>query len=353
MRGGTVEPHWMAGGSSFWYVDPDDEDVAYEVDPRRNTVERLSDPAAAEEASETARLVRGSRYSGAPEVYELPSPDGRWWLLEKDGWGHLYLYDLRGKLIRRLTGGEWPVLHVAGVDEAAGWVYFTGHAEPRILDTHLYRVSLEGGPIQRLTEAEGEHQVVLSPSRAFFLDTHSTPARPPAVELRAADGTLLRTLSKASIEELLALGWTPPEPVQVKAADGETDLYGLLVKPWDFDPVKKYPVVEYLYGGPQTVWTPRTFLYRRTMRIQALAQCGFVVFFLDGHGTPERGKAFQDAVHRNFGRYEVPEHVAALRRAEKPFDLLVLPGQAHRFDERGLRYFLDAERRYFEEHLKP
>ncbi len=239
------------------------------------------------------------------------------WMSERDGWNHLYLYDLDGNLIRRLTEGSFPVVTVVGVDEESGWVYFTAHGDQQQpYDTDLYRVNLEGKRLTRLTEAPGQHKIEMAPSGEFFLDTHSSPDRAPAVELRRVDGKLLQTLSRANIDALKVLKWRPPEEFVVKAADGKTDLYGVLYKPYNFDPEKKYPVIESIYAGPQVTVVPRTFIGWPLP--QGVAQLGFIVFSVDGRGTPGRGKAFQDVVYGNFGRNEVPDHVAALKQlAEK------------------------------------
>ncbi len=242
------------------------------------------------------------------------------WKSERSGWAHLYLYDLSGSLIRQLTRGSFPVLQVVAVDEKDGWVYFTAHAEERLYDTHLYRVSLGGDGFGRLTEAVGQHAALFSPSRDYFVDVHSSHERPPSSELRRADGTRVLTLSEANIDALEELRWSPPEEFVVKAADGETDLYGIMYKPYDFDQGKKYPVIDNIYGGPQMTWVTRTFSTRayggiiKGTMAQALAQLGFVVITLDGRGTPERGKAFQDIVYGNIGRNEIPDHVAALKQ---------------------------------------
>ena len=251
-------------------------------------------------------------------------PDGQKfiWLSERDGWRHLYLYDLDGTLIRRLTEGAFPAVRVVAVDEKDGWVYFTAHGDQqRPYDTHLYRVTLEGKGFSRLTEATGQHDtrrntIRFSPSKKYFLETHSTVARPPVVELRRADGTLLQTLSRSNIDALRELKWKPPEEFVIKAADGNTDLWGVLFKPYDFDPNKKYPVIEVIYGGPQVSQAPKTFThYHFYLRLPpALAQLGFITFIVDGRGTPERGKAFQDVVYGNLGRHEIPDHVAALKQ---------------------------------------
>ena len=268
-------------------------------------------------------VIRPTYFRDWMQLFTLLEDGNRFiWMSERDGWNHLYLYDLEGNLIRRLTEGPFPVLRprrgkgVVAVDEKAGWVYFTALAEQRLYDGHLYRVNLEGKGFTRLTEATGWHTIQFAPSKEFFLDTHSTVDRPPAVELRRADGTLLQTLSKANIDALKELKWSPPEEFMVKAPDGKTDLYGVLYKPYDFDPNKKYPVIDHIYAGPQRTNVPRTFIHWPVP--QALAQLGFIVFMVDARGTPGRGKEFQDVVYGNFGRHEIPDHVAAVEQlAEK------------------------------------
>jgi dipeptidyl aminopeptidase/acylaminoacyl peptidase len=247
-------------------------------------------------------------------------PDGNrfLWLSERDGWRHLYLYDVDGTLVRQLTPGAFPVIEVVTVDEKSGWVYFTAHGDPqRLYDTHLYRVDLDGKRLTQLTEATGQHEIQFAPSKLFFLDRHSTVTRAPVVELKSADGTLLQTLSKASTDALVReLKWRSPEEFVVKAADGNTDLHGVLYKPYDFDPKKKYPVIDVIYGGPQSSVAPKSFTDYPAYYVQApaLSQLGFIAFIVDGRGTPERSKEFQDVIYGNIGRYEIPDHVSALRQ---------------------------------------
>lgn len=260
----------------------------------------------------------------------LPDGEAFLWLSERDGWRHLYLYDLEGNLLRRLTEGAFPVERVVAVDGEAGWVYFTARGDrSRPYDVHLYRVGLDGRGFRRLTNAPGQREVRFAPSKAYFLDAHSSLDRAPAVDLRRADGTLVRTLTRANIDRLEAkLDWRPPEPFVVAAADGVTDLHGVIYKPHDFDPSRKYPVIELIYGGPHVIFSQRAFIggyWAGTdyygVHAQALAQLGFVIFTVDGRGTPGRGKRFQDVAYRGIGRHEVPEHLAVLRRlaAERPY----------------------------------
>ncbi len=257
-------------------------------------------------------------------------PDGKrfLWMSEKDGWNYLYLYDLKGNLIRRLNEDNFPVVHAEAVDEKNGWVYFTGHGDQKQpYDTQLYRVNLEGKQLGRLTEGPGLHgadwnRIQFAPSKEFFLDTHSSVDQPPVVELRRADGTLIQTLAKADIGALKELKWKPPEEFVVKAEDEKTDLYGVLYKPYDFDPNKKYPVIDVIYAGPYTSVVTHDFIpWGESNSAIALAQLGFVTFVVDGRGTPERGKAFQDVVYGNFGRSEIPDHLATLKQlaASRPY----------------------------------
>ena len=252
------------------------------------------------------------RGQGAKTFTLLKNSDQFIWISERDGWYHLYLYDMNGKLIRRLTKGSFPVMEVVAVDEERGWVYFTARAEKRLYDTHLYRINLEGNNFTRLTEGTGQHEIVFAPSTEFFLDTHSNVDRPPAVELRRADDTLLQVLSKAKIDALVnELKWEPPEEFVVKAADGTTDLYGVLFKPYDFDPEKKYPVIDQIYGALSVV--PHRFAGGRWAR--AFAQLGFIVFIVDNRGTDGRGRDFFGRTgFEQLGRHEIPDHVATLKQ---------------------------------------
>lgn len=199
-------------------------------------------------------------------------------------------------------------------------MYFTANGDPqRPYDTHLYRVTPEGKEFTRLTEAPGQHSLVFTPSNKFYLDTHSNLDRPPVIELRKADGTLLQVLSKANIDSLTALNWQPPEEFKAKAADGVTDLYGVLYKPLDYDPGRKYPVIETIYGAPYFTTVGREFSRGHSM--QHMAESGFIVFAVDARGTPERGKRFLDVVYKNWGKHEIADHVTVLKQlaAERPY----------------------------------
>ncbi|WP_411340206.1 DPP IV N-terminal domain-containing protein [Sphingopyxis sp. J-6] len=263
---------------------------------------------------------------GRPGCTLLPDRGGFLWESEADGWNHLYYYDMDGGLQRRLTDGDWPVLDVLGVDAQGGHVYFTAHHDPaRPYDVHFCRVPLDGGAVERLTPEAGVHEIQLAPDFGSFVATRSLPDMAPQSEVRRSDGTLLHRFDPADISGLEKLGWTPPEQFSVKAADGETDIWGVVFKPANFDPDVRYPVIEWIYGGPQIVNTPHYFYAPAGSPIYAvnpaLTQLGYVVVVLDARGTPERSKAFQQTSYREWRRHVGNDHAAALKAlaAERPW----------------------------------
>ncbi len=245
------------------------------------------------------------------------TPDGKHllWTSERDGWKHLYQYDLKGNLVAQLTRGAWPVCDVVRV--MGNDVYFTAHSNPgRPYDVHLCRVALGGGEMQVLTDGDGKHSCTIAPDGKTFLDTRSTPSTPPITALRTIDGNLLNAeVLKADISKLQQVGFEVPEQFSVKAADGKTDLWGVIYKPYDFDPSKKYPVIEYIYGGPQVVLTEHGFTTAMSMARLGLqmAQYGYVVVTLDARGTPGRSKAFHDVCYGTFAGTMTADHAAAIR----------------------------------------
>lgn len=245
-----------------------------------------------------------------------PTPDGKGllWLSERDGWRHVYLYDLGGRLVRQVTRGEFPVHEVAAVVGDA--VYVLASAEPDApYEQLLYRGSLRGGPLQRRSPGAGMHRVSFAPSGAYHVDAWSSRTQPRLRELVATDaGTRLR-LTTADTTALAALGHTAPEPFTAVAADGRTPLHGVLYKPRDFDARRRHAVVVYIYAGPFTTVVPWSFVGNSmSLTSAALAQMGLVVLMLDPRGGPGRSKAFQDANYGRIGQTEIPDHVTALRQ---------------------------------------
>jgi dipeptidyl aminopeptidase/acylaminoacyl peptidase len=254
-------------------------------------------------------------------VHYLEETDEIIWSSERDGWCHLYLYDWKSSQLKnRITEGDWVVRGIERVDEQARQAYFFASGREQGRDPylrHLYRINFDGTGLLLLTPGHGEHSVTFSPCGRYIVDTYSRVDFAPVTELRrASDGQLICELEKADIELLLAEGWKWPEPFQAKARDGKTDIYGVLFRPMNFDPSKKYPVVECIYSGPQSFSTPKGF--RAYYNAQCVAELGFLVVMVDGLGMGGRSKAFHDYSYKNLGDGGLPDHIAAMRQlAEK------------------------------------
>ena len=239
------------------------------------------------------------------------------WMSERDGWRHVYLYDYSGRLIRQVTRGAFPVHRVVGVEARSGNVFVLASADTSApYDQLLYRTTLTGSELKRLSPAPGMHRIYLSPSAKFYVDAHSTRTQPQVWEVAAVDRPTRFRIASADASALAALRYTPPESLTVFAADGVTPLHGVLYKPRDFDPRKRYPVIDYIYGGPFLAVVPWSYTGNPVSReAGGMAQMGFIVMLLDARGMPGRSKAFQDVNYGRVGQTEIPDHVAALRQA--------------------------------------
>jgi dipeptidyl aminopeptidase/acylaminoacyl peptidase len=307
--GGTfADVRWAPDGSSVAFV-------SSTRDHKRATL-RIADAASG--------AVRDVLLETEPTFVEtggnwryLPASQEVVWYSQRDDWGHLYLVDAgTGEVKNRITGGEWNVREVLEVDEEERTVTFVGNGrepgDPYF--RYLYRVGLDGGDIRLLTPDSADHRVELSPDGRLFVDTWSTPTTPPVSVLRDRDGRVVTRLEAADISRLEEAGWQPPLPFTVKARDGETDLYGLLFRPTDLDPDRRYPVVNYVYPGPQS-GSIRTRSFAAARRDhQALAELGFVVVALDAMGTPHRSKTFHEFYYGNMGDNGLPDQIAAIRQ---------------------------------------
>ncbi|HET7618313.1 MAG TPA: DPP IV N-terminal domain-containing protein [Vicinamibacterales bacterium] len=244
------------------------------------------------------------------------------WFSERDNWGQLYLYDLQtGKLKHQITTGEGNVTQVLRVDEPTRTIDFQAVGKEAGRDpyfTHFYRIGFDGRNQQLLTPENANHEIALADSGKYFVDSYSTPDTPPVTVLRDADGKQILQLEKADISKLLATGWKPPTPITVKARDGKTDLYGLMFKPTNLDPSRKYPIVNHIYPGPQTGSVGSRSFSAARGDAQALAELGFVVVEIDGMGTPWRSKKFHEAYYGNMGDNTLPDQVGGMKQlAEK------------------------------------
>jgi dipeptidyl aminopeptidase/acylaminoacyl peptidase len=247
----------------------------------------------------------------------LPRSNEAIWFSQKDNWGHLYLHDLQtGKLKHAITSGEGNVTQLLRVDETNRMLYFQGVGRERGRDPyfrHFYRVSMDGAPAQLLTPEDGDHDISVSPSGKYFVDNYGKPDVPTVSVLRDESGKVVLPLEKMDISRLLAVGWKPPMPITVKDRGGVGDLYGLLYRPTNFDPTKKYPIVNRIYPGPQTGSVGSRQFSPARADSQALAELGFIVVEIDGMGTPWRSKRFHAAYYGNMGDNTLPDQVAGMK----------------------------------------
>jgi dipeptidyl aminopeptidase/acylaminoacyl peptidase len=257
-------------------------------------------------------------YAGKRFLHWLERTNELIWMSERDGWNHLWLYDsVSGSVKTQITRGEWVVNRVLQVDENERRIWFlAGGVKPGEdpYHRHLCRVNLDGSGFVRLTQGDGTHSVEFSPDHRYFLDTWSRVDQPPTIELRRSeDGTLVVELERADASGLLAAGWTLPERVVAKGRDGSTDIYGILIRPSNFDPTRHYPVVEEVYAGPQDAYVPKSF--ERLIRQHAMAELGFIVVQVDGKGTSGRSKAFHNTCWKNLADAGFPDRIAWIRAA--------------------------------------
>jgi dipeptidyl aminopeptidase/acylaminoacyl peptidase len=239
------------------------------------------------------------------------------WFSEQDNWGHLYLHDLQsGELKRQITQGSWAVLQIQQVDLENELIYFLGSnresGDPYF--QYLYRINFDGSDLINLTPETANHQISWSESAEYFSDVYSTPTTAPVFVVRNTSGEPQMVLEETDIDSLVASGWVAPIPFIVKARDQITDLYGLLYKPSNFDETMSYPVLNYLYPGPQSgsVGT-RSFRASRNDK-QSLAELGFIVVELDAMGTPGRSKSFHDAYYADMGDNGLPDQIEGIRQ---------------------------------------
>ena len=240
------------------------------------------------------------------------------WFSQRDDWGHLYLYDLEtGKLKNRITTGEGNVTQLLRIDEKNRQLIFQAVGKEKGRDpyyTHLYRIGMDGKGLTLLTPEDANHEITLSESGSFFVDSYSTPTTPPVAVLRDLDGKLILTLEKADISKLTATGWKAPTPFTVKARDGKTDLHGLMYTPTNMDAGRKYPIINSIYPGPQTGSVGSRSFSPARGDTQALAELGFVVVQIDGMGTPWRSKKFHEAYYGNMGDNTLPDQIAGMKQ---------------------------------------
>lgn len=256
---------------------------------------------------------------GDPNWRVLFDSDEFIWFSRRDEWGHLYLYDLNaGSMKHPITQGSWNVIDIHRIDTEARVVWFTavGRESGRdVYQEYLYRVNFDGSELTLLTPEMGNHEISFSPDGTLFRDTWSDYLNPPITVIRnASDGSIAMELEKTDIRRLLQTGFPLPEPFVVKGRDGETDIYGLMFKPSDFDPTRSYPIINSIYPGPQVgSINTRSFSVARRGNPQSMAELGFIVVQMDAMGTPMRSKSFHAAYFGNMIDNGLPDQIAGMR----------------------------------------
>ena len=232
------------------------------------------------------------------------------WASERDGWEHLYLFNGQtGAMERQITRGDWVVRAVDRVDEAHREIYFEASGMNPGEDpyyVHGYKIGFDGTGLTPLSPEKADHALSYSSDGKYYVDSYSRLDLPPVMELRrSSDASLVMTVDKADDARLVAAGWKPAEPFHAKGRDGKTDIWGVIWRPANFDPSKKYPVVEDIYAGPQGSFVPKDF----TPRVEPLTELGFVVAQIDGMGTNNRSRAFHDVAWRNLKDAGFPDRI--------------------------------------------
>lgn len=251
------------------------------------------------------------------------------WFTRSDNWGHLYLHDLEtGELKNRITSGQWNVIDIYRIDERNRKIILSAVGKEEGRDpyfNHLYSVRFDGSELTLLTEENGNHQVSISSSGNYFTTTWSTPQNAPVSTLKNITGDKIMELEIADLSGLEDIGFRPPEPFSVKARDGITDIYGLLYKPSDFDPNRRYPIINSIYPGPQTgsVRT-RSFTTNRRGQAHALAELGFIIIQVDAFGTPYRSKDFHTFWYGEMADNGLEDQIGAMEQLGNQYDWIDL-----------------------------
>ena len=315
----TLFPNAYSLSSLEWREDS--RRLTFEYNQRGHQVYRIIEVdavsgntrAVVSEEPETFFYYSDARGNGGTRFrHDLDDGEEIIWMSERDGWAHLYLFDgTTGRVKNQITKGEWVVRAVDWVDEENRQIWFRASGmyngkDPYFL--HYYRINFDGTGLTAYTDADGSHSVEFSPDREFYVDRWSRVDQPPVAELRnTTDRRVVMELERADASTLLATGWRYPEVFSAKGRDGITDIWGVIIRPTNFDSSRSYPVIENIYAGPHASYVPKTFSTQRGM--QATAELGFIVVQIDGMGTANRSKAFHDVAWKNLGDAGFPDRI--------------------------------------------
>lgn len=303
----------------------DSKAITFEYNERGHKVYRVLEMSAVDGSVRTLIEEKEEKYVNYPRIYRNYLSDGKRiiWSSERDNYNHLYLYDrATGKPLNQITKGEWYVRGVQHVDEANEVIYFSANGMKKGEDPyliHYYKINFDGSNLVELTPEEGMHQCWYSSDYKYLVDVYSKVDQAPIAVLRdAKDGKIRMQLDKADISALLANGWKAPEVFSAKGCDGKTDMWGVIYRPSNFDPSKKYPVIEYIYSGPGDQYVPKTFSsYNWWMT--SLAELGFIVVQVDGMTTSFRSKEFEEVCYKNLKDAGLPDHIAWIKAAAQKY----------------------------------
>lgn len=303
----------------------DSKGITFEYNERGHKVYRVLEVSAEDGSVRPLIEEKEEKYVNYPRIFRHFLADGKHiiWSSERDNYNHLYMYDrATARPTHQITRGEWYVREVQYVDEENQQIYFSANGMNKDEDPyliHYYRIGFDGKGLTALTPEEGMHKAWYSSDYKYLVDVYSKVDQAPVAVVRsAADGKIVMPLEKADIAQLTANGWKAPEVFTAKGRDGKTDMWGIIYRPSNFDPAKKYPVIEYIYSGPGDQYVPKTFSsYNWWMT--SLAELGFIVVQVDGMTTSFRSKEFEEVCYKNLKDAGLPDHIAWIKAAAQKY----------------------------------
>lgn len=308
----------------------DSKGITFEYNQRGHQVYRVLEMSAIDGSVRPLVEETSDKYVNYPRIYRHMLSDGKrmLWSSERDNWNHLYMYDrATGRPTHQITKGQWYVRDIIKVDEANNKIYFSANGVNTDEDPYhirYYSINFDGTGMTDLTPDKGHHKATFSPDMKYLVDNYSTINDAPVTRLRdASNGKVIMDVAKADISELTEAGWKAPEVFAAPGRDGKTLMWGLIFRPTNFDPNKKYPVIEYIYQGPGDHYVPKSF-QSYNWWATSLSELGFIVVMVDGMGTSFRSREFENICHQNLVDAGLPDHIAWIKEAGKKYPYMDL-----------------------------